>query len=225
MYNLVVEENLILKDRGCGIEKSLQHLTTSLYSEKIESEEEVNLINLVKNFVQETCELKDSILKLNCELRYIRDRAIFEHDSFVLQLLEKDQVVSKYKEKVGKLERALNYNNTQIDELKNLLDKTKKDLDLLNHEYVMARRRISMLQPTAAEKICVNCKKAFKDEENFNWSCKVHLSEYSGNAWWCCGKSDKLDEGCSIAKHISKDEDEDHQLKINLKIICSVIII
>lgn len=218
----MVEENLILKDRGCGIEKSLQHLTTSIYLEKLESEEEADLINLVRNFVKETCELKNSISDLNTQMAYIRDRAIVEYESFVLQLLEKDTVINKYKEKVGKLERALNYNNNQIDELRNLLDKTKKDLDLLNHEYVMARRRISMLQPTAAEKICVNCKKAFKDEDNFNWSCKVHLSEYSGNAWWCCGKSDKLDEGCSITKHISKDEDEEHQLKINLKVICSV---
>ena len=220
---MVVEENLILKDRGCGIEKSLQHLTSSLYSERFESEDEKNLFDLVKSFILETFDLKDCISTLQIQSSSIKERAIKEHDSFVSQLQEKDQIISKYKEKVGRLERALNFSNTQIDSLRSMLDKTKKDLDLLNHEYVMARRRISMLQPAAAEKICVNCKKAFKDEENFNWSCKVHLSEYSGNAWWCCGKSDKGDEGCSITKHVTKDDnEEDPQNKFILKGICSV---
>ena len=194
-----------------------------MYSERLESEEEKNLLDLVRSFVLETSGLNNYISSLQEESLSIKKRAIKEHDKFVSQLTEKDQVICKYKEKVGKLERALNFNNTQTDSLRSMLDKTKKDLDLLNHEYVMARRRISMLQPAAAEKICVNCKKAYKDEENFNWSCKVHLSEYSGNAWWCCGKSDKDDEGCNITKHASKDEkEEDPKTKFTIKGICSV---
>jgi hypothetical protein len=213
---------LILKERGCGIEKSLQHLVSNLYDERIESDQEWALINSVRFFVQDVEKYRNNAATLQAQMDSIRKQFMIENDEFLNQLREKDAVISKFKEKVSKLEKTILIQNQQISTLRTFLDKTQKDLDLLTHEYVMARRRISMLQPAAAEKICMNCKKAYKEEENFNWSCKTHLSEYSGNAWWCCGKSLKEDEGCSVSRHLSKDEIEnDKQIKSS-KAICSV---
>ena len=50
-------------------------------------------------------------------------------------------------------------------------------------------------------KLCYNCKKDFKDSENFNWSCRVHQSDWSGEMWWCCGKSYKDAPGCKFDRH------------------------
>ena len=226
MYNLAEEENLILKERGCGIEKSLQHLVSNIYTERLESEEEKALIDAVQYFVSVAEQSINDSSQLQSQMEVIKVQAQSENQEYLNLLKEKDSNIAKLKEKVTKLEKNILLQNQQISTLRTLLDKTMKDLDLLTHEYVMARRRILMLQPAAAEKICVNCKKAYKEEENFNWSCKTHLSEFSGNAWWCCGKSEKDDEGCSVTRHISKDDlDNEKQIKNISKAICSVIII
>ena len=55
--------------------------------------------------------------------------------------------------------------------------------------------------------------KEYFESDNFNWSCRTHLSEF-GVIWWCCGKSHKDAIGCNVSKHESKeDEDEDDEDK------------
>jgi hypothetical protein len=58
------------------------------------------------------------------------------------------------------------------------------------------------------QKVCVKCKSFFFEEENYNWSCKSHKSKYTGQVYWCCGKSDLHSVGCTISKHISLEEKE-----------------
>lgn len=55
-------------------------------------------------------------------------------------------------------------------------------------------------------KTCGVCGKEFSDQENFNWSCRTHQSEYSGEMWWCCGKLNKHDPGCKSGKHIVSNQ-------------------
>ena len=63
-------------------------------------------------------------------------------------------------------------------------------------------------------KICKNCKKDFKDADNFNWSCRVHQSQWSGEMWWCCGKTSVNAPGCKFGKHKAgrdgESDDEEH---------------
>ena len=77
------------------------------------------------------------------------------------------------------------------------------------------------------QKICKMCGKDYVEKENLNWSCRTHRSEYSGEIWWCCGKTSKEAIGCLVQKHMSKDEeDEDeedkgqYQSKMKLKCLC-----
>lgn len=62
---------------------------------------------------------------------------------------------------------------------------------------------------TSASKMCNNCKKDFKDSENFNWSCRVHQSQWSGEMWWCCGKSTSNAPGCRFGMHVTNEDKED----------------
>lgn len=57
-------------------------------------------------------------------------------------------------------------------------------------------------------KICSNCRKEYRDQDNFNWSCRVHRSEWSGVMWWCCGKSSRDAPGCKFGKHIVQEEED-----------------
>lgn len=78
-------------------------------------------------------------------------------------------------------------------------------------------------------KVCKKCGKDFLEKENFNWSCSTHQSEFSGEMWWCCGKTQKEARGCKFSKHEKQDEDEEDedngggiadQNKFNMKCRC-----
>lgn len=58
------------------------------------------------------------------------------------------------------------------------------------------------------QKYCTNCKKDFNENENYNWSCCVHRSEWGGDMWWCCGKTKQTAQGCKFMKHTSKNDSE-----------------
>lgn len=57
--------------------------------------------------------------------------------------------------------------------------------------------------------ICNACKRDYQDKDNFNWSCRTHHSKWSGEMWFCCGKSAKDALGCKFAKHSSKEEEDE----------------
>ena len=63
----------------------------------------------------------------------------------------------------------------------------------------------------SSSKICKNCGKDYVEKENFNWSCRTHRGEFSGEMWWCCGKEGKDQPGCLYAKHESKDEEDEEE--------------
>ena len=46
------------------------------------------------------------------------------------------------------------------------------------------------------ERVCNNCGSEYIENENYNWSCRTHASEYGGKIWWCCGKTKITDKGC-----------------------------
>lgn len=71
-----------------------------------------------------------------------------------------------------------------------------------------------------SQKVCKNCGKDYNEKENFNWSCRTHRSEFSGEIWWCCGKEDIKQPGCKYSQHESKedgDESGEEVLEANSK--------
>lgn len=59
--------------------------------------------------------------------------------------------------------------------------------------------------------MCKNCGVEFNERDNYNWSCKTHVNEYSGEMWWCCLKKGPRAPGCRVGKHESKDDDDDDE--------------
>jgi hypothetical protein len=93
----------------------------------------------------------------------------------------------------------------------NLLEKEKKDLMVERDKMKDRIKRLKMKRGKfdIAEKVCKNCSKDFLESENFNWSCRIHRSQYSGEIWWCCGKAGFEQAGCKYSKHESKEEEDE----------------
>ena len=61
------------------------------------------------------------------------------------------------------------------------------------------------------KKMCKNCGKEFVESENFNWSCRINKSQWSGLLYWCCGKNYETALGCKFSKHENKEEEAGDQ--------------
>jgi hypothetical protein len=80
------------------------------------------------------------------------------------------------------------------------LDKVEKINALLIEEKNKMKERMAKLKARRGKnldfKICKRCGKDFDERENYNWSCRTHKSQWSGEMWWCCGKRNKDAIGC-----------------------------
>ena len=60
-------------------------------------------------------------------------------------------------------------------------------------------------------KICKVCGKDYNEKDNLNWSCRQHVSQYSGEMWWCCGKRGADAPGCKFSRHEERKDDEEEE--------------
>lgn len=152
-----------------------------------------------------------------------------------LALKERSKILILYKEKTSRLETDLKDANGQSEAYRKNLVNLEKSYSRVGDEFAKLRKKLKQnpIRKTAVDddKICKRCKKFYNDFSNFNWSCRTHQSEYSGEIWWCCGKSDKDDIGCITAKHENKSDEEEETEQLfslsrdnkSIKIKCSVI--
>ncbi len=86
-----------------------------------------------------------------------------------------------FKRKINQLEREIKKRQEQIDEnLGNILELDQSNKMLLEDREKLKERILKLKSRRGrfdlATKICNNCKKDYKDNENFNWSCRTHQS-------------------------------------------------
>ncbi|OMJ77332.1 hypothetical protein SteCoe_23075 [Stentor coeruleus] len=145
-------------------------------------------------------------LKMSQQLIYIRKELDEE--------VKKAKLTIKYK-----IESQINDIGKASEDKEKFQKKTteyEKKTNDLQEEFEKTRTRVKEIKAKNKvydeldEKVCRYCKKVFIEKENYNWSCKVHLSEWSNNTYyWCCGATKKDAPGCQTSKHISDEIDED----------------
>lgn len=140
--------------------------------------------------------------------------------------LNQEQLLSQMKEKLLKIKENEELMKDEKDRAKSKVETLENNCKILSDEYDKLRKRMKQAkfryQGEDTERVCVNCKKLYNEEENFNWSCKVHTSQF-GEFWWCCGKTDKNALGCKALKHESmEDQKEKEQTFIEKKVVCTV---
>ena len=60
-------------------------------------------------------------------------------------------------------------------------------------------------------KICKTCGKDYNEKDNLKWSCRQHMSQFSGEMWWCCGKKGQDAPGCKFSRHEERKDDEEDE--------------
>lgn len=133
----------------------------------------------------------------------------------------------------GQREKAIKYLAKKNDDLTNSLnDVTKDNLDLrenfkdltkkydsLTFEFRRLWKKHSINQAKHNKYTsCKRCEKMYDEEENFNWSCRVHFSSYD-SFWLCCGKKERGALGCSTNKHLPADAVEKLGLAVQAVIV------
>jgi chromosome segregation ATPase len=122
-------------------------------------------------------------------------------------------------------------NNDLVSEQQRLmteLAKVSKSYKDLATEHDKVRQKVKSLHKQTGKAdhvLCRNCHKLYTEDDNFNWSCRVHLSEFNGEMWWCCGKNGNSTPGCKAGKHLPKGdeyEEEEENRPVRTGIRCSV---
>lgn len=168
---------------------SMQELVD--YGGKLEAEIEVLI------------EQRDDLTTINAQLAGLRED----------ERAEKTKLASIARDKLQQLHTEvvhLSESNTQtavsLEKHEKKLKEYAEENDRLRQK--MKNSRLKRKANEATEQICKVCQKLYLEMENFNWSCRTHYGEFSGEMWWCCGKPGREALGCRLARHVSK-EDED----------------
>jgi hypothetical protein len=128
---------------------------------------------------------------------------------------ERDRIARVAKEQIQILQVQLQKREEEKEKLTAESSKVEQKFKDLTDEYEKLRLKAKQnrlkrkMYGEEDEKVCKNCQRVFIESENYNWSCRRHQSEYSGEIYWCCGKAGKDTPGCKISRHETKEEDEE----------------
>lgn len=154
------------------------------------------------------------------------ERDIFREElKFLNSLKHKDDltnvvVIAQFKEKTKRLEERIKQYQAENEKLAQGMFAAEKEKKIVIEDREKLKKNVSKLIARKGKfdqglKQCKNCSKEFNEKENFNWSCRMHQSEWGGEMWWCCGKRGKEQPGCKFSKHevANDNEDEDYKSK------------
>jgi hypothetical protein len=230
---MIVMQNQIIGEKLKGLHDSFISLVFKKGCENILCEE----LEFILNASREVC--KDLINLEKKLASTLTEKTEKENDLKQMQMNEfnlKDQLEkfsAKAKERFNYLSDQITYLNIEKEKLKTQFELSETNFKTLAEEYEHLKNKLKQLKfkksnddENKDEKICQLCKRLYKESDNYNWSCKVHFSQYSGEIWWCCGKKGESAPGCRTSKHESKEETEEFIKDENLNIpnhhICSV---
>lgn len=154
-----------------------------------------------------TLQQVESLQGQNAEIVHLRNES----------LEEKSRLAKLAKDRIQSLQKSLQVQEDECSKLKLDSAKQEKRFQDLSLEFGKIRSKMAQYRQRrkaygeSEERICRNCQKVYIDGENFNWSCRIHQSEYGEDMWWCCGQPAKEAPGCRISRHESKDEDEEEE--------------
>ena len=213
--SLLLMENDIIGERLKGLYFAIQNVgQIHVLTEKFTSE--IGLFNAsIRQLNEFTANLRTNLNET------LKEKDGFQSDNFELVNLrneikwESDKIAKLSKEKIADLLLSLQKSEDEREKLVTKIDETDKTLKGLTDEYEKLRQKAKQYRlrrkqyGEEEEKVCKNCQRVFIESENFNWSCRRHQNEYSGEIYWCCGKSNRDAPGCKTSKHESKEDDED----------------
>lgn len=184
------QKGLELKTKLDELEKTqVTHL--KLLNER--QKEIVNLIierNILREETKEMLSIKASMVAQRAQRNVM----------FRFKVMEFSERSKSYKEQIEDLV-------TKMSDEKNQYRLMTEERDCLKQHFSKMMARQSKWS-NSDQRICKLCSKEYSEKENFNWSCRIHTSDWGGEMWWCCGKRGKENTGCKFQKHQIKTNAE-----------------
>ena len=206
------QQTSYMQDQFMKLYESVHHIT-----QKTIQKQELEL----KTLRREQSEMKVQCVEQRVAISYLQtERDTFRDETRELNLIKTDlqremmQTKLLARQKFLKLEDKVKSLHEDLERCAETLDKKSKVVQQLMDEREKQKTRIQRLLKKKGNfnsgiKTCKNCNMDYNEKENFNWSCRVHQSEWGGEMWWCCGKTRIDQPGCKFSKHESKDDEED----------------
>lgn len=217
--SLLIMENDIIGERLKGLYFAIEkvadnfvmetHFRTEFTAVSEGLKELISFANTLRKQLRESLYERDALKADNLEMVVIRNE----------MKAERDKLAKIAKDKITELQGNLQKAEDEREKLQGKFEEAERNFKDLTDEYEKLRQKAKQYRMRRKqfgeeeEKVCRHCQKVFMESENFNWSCRRHPNEYSGEIYWCCGKSSRDALGCKTSKHESK-EDEDEE-KIN----------
>lgn len=115
---------------------------------------------------------------------------------------------------------TLKSNEEECESLSLSTKNKEKEIVDFSYEYEGVQEKLREAQvlqrSSKPELICRTCNRTYLELENYNWSCSVHPSEWSGTMYWCCGAGFKDSIGCQKRKHQERKDEESQEAPILL---------
>jgi len=146
--------------------------------------------DLLKLEVKDMVDVKNRLEK---EKTYLTNNLKESTTKFLAQIKDLETNLSKEINDRMKIEKQLKQSMDEREKMKLRITKLKNRKGKVDHGI----------------KLCRNCGKEFPEKENFNWSCRTHQYDYSGEMWWCCGKRGRDQPGCKFSKHEYKEDNDE----------------
>lgn len=182
--DLIEMQNQIMGDRLRGLQNSIEELSSNRGAEEV-------LISELKMFLENGKKLAFLDSQLMIEMKILKeDKETISNDLIEMTELknfiknDRDKFVNRAKDRITQMKNELTKEINEKDKMQSKYEEMKTSFDLLSEQYDRVRDKITSYKVNRngeiEEKVCNNCKKFFLESENFNWSCSIHGSQYSG---------------------------------------------
>jgi len=215
-YSLLRMENEIVGEKLKGMHLAIQSICSRHFLEEKLHSEVQSLASTTTRLSDYSTELLSDLRTAQLEKDKLREDLI-EQTSYMSEIrADRDKIGTSAKDRILSLKSELDQAREEREKFKTDVGKLEKKYKDLGDEHDKLRQKLKHIRlkrkqyGEGEEKLCRKCQKTFMDSENFNWSCRTHKAEFSGEMWWCCGRG-KDAPGCQVSKHQSKDEDEDNE--------------
>ena len=215
-YSLLRMENEIVGEKLKGMHLAIQSICSRHFLEEKLQGEVLELCQTATHLSGYTSELLTGLHSTQLEKDKLREDLI-EQTTYLNEIrAERDKIGVNAKDRILSLKSELDQAREEREKFKTEVGKLEKKYKDLGDEHDKLRQKLKHIRlkrkqyGEGEEKLCRKCQKTYMDSENFNWSCRTHKAEFSGEMWWCCGRA-KDAPGCQVSKHQSKDDDEDNE--------------
>ena len=204
----------VMGERLKGLYQAIESLAGAFAAQSVAVLHASNITRSFGTIMSEYRKMLDDLGKTTSERDELRGENV-ELAAYRLEVFgNKQRLARMMRDRLTFMQQSLKVAEEDRERLHVQVAQQDKRFFDLSEEFSKLRQRVRQFKQKRKahgeeeERICKNCQRVYEDSENYNWSCRTHQSDFSGEIWWCCGKAGREAVGCRVTRHESR-EDED----------------